>query len=397
MQNINLIPRFNWDYGLSDLYKSVAFILSSNSAYAQKQVFETIFGSIPIFTNSGRTSLYTILKCLNLPEGSFVGVPLFCCPVVFDAIKNAGLVPKFIDINLDDYNIAISDLTIKKNALSAVVVVHMFGNPADMDPISALCNDLPIIEDCAQSLFSKYKGKLTGCFGTASFFSFRSGKYISAGEGSIIFSSDALLLESSKRLVETFDAYSPYNEISHCIATYIKSTLYHKPWYGIIGYPIGRRLDKKFNLSAKTGFDLKKISKCDLRIICERLKTFSEKVETQRTNALFLLDKIKNEYIALPLEINNCRNNYYQFTIRFNKEEHRNLAAQYLYENGIDCAQYLNEVVDIAKENFGYGGDCPNAEFASKTVLSIPHYYTLMPNEIEHIAKVLNELNYYLH
>ncbi len=58
-------------------------------------------------------------------------------------------------------------------------MVHTFGRPADMDSISRVANDIPVIEDCAHSLLSEYKGRITGTMGVASFFSFK--KYIAAG------------------------------------------------------------------------------------------------------------------------------------------------------------------------------------------------------------------------
>lgn len=167
-EKIGLIPRYNWDYGASDFTKAMRGIFAAPSDASR--VIERVFGQKPILTTSGRASLYVILKSLNLPEGSGVGVPLFCCPVVFDAIKQANLDPKFVDIELDDYSLSASDLEKKKNSLSAVIVVHMFGHPADMDSISEVCKDIPIIEDCAQSLFSRYKGNYTGFQSTASFF-----------------------------------------------------------------------------------------------------------------------------------------------------------------------------------------------------------------------------------
>ena len=125
------------------------------------------------------------------PPAPQVGVPLFCCSVVFDAICQAGLTPRFIDSSVDDYNLSIEDLQKKRSGLAAVVPVHMFGKPADMDAIDAAAEGIPVIEDCAQSLLSTYKGRLTGLLSTVSFFSFRCGKYISAGEGSAIICRDA--------------------------------------------------------------------------------------------------------------------------------------------------------------------------------------------------------------
>ena len=115
-----LIPRYNWDYGFSDSFR--AFCAAFRQPTNKKEDWERIFGLKPIFTASGRTSLYAILKSLNLPEGSNVGAPLFCCDVVFDAIQKANLIPKFIDINTDDYNLSASDLEKK-------VIVHPHPNP----------------------------------------------------------------------------------------------------------------------------------------------------------------------------------------------------------------------------------------------------------------------------
>ncbi len=213
-----LIPRNNWDYALSDCVNASIASIRGKKSTTDGHIGK-IFDRKPIMTTSGRTSLYAILKSLNIRPGSYVGVPLFCCDVVFEAIKKANLVPRFIDVNMEDYNLSVSDLKKKMESLSAVVVVHMFGNPADMDAIRTVCGNIPIIEDCAHSLFSKYKGVYTGLLGTASFFSFRSGKYISAGEGSAILTADSVLGDSIERLVDSFDRSSMRQEILHCLAT----------------------------------------------------------------------------------------------------------------------------------------------------------------------------------
>lgn len=388
-QKIRLVPRYNWDYGLSDYAKALAATFRPMPDGVR--VFQALFGQEPIFTTSGRTSLYAILKALALPERSRVGVPLFCCPVVFDAIRQAGLLPTFIDINLRDYNLSAADLGKKKNSLSAVVVVHMFGHPADMDSISAVAGNIPVLEDCAQSLFSKYKGQYTGFLSTASFFSFRSGKYISAGEGSAIFAQEASLREAIKELVETLDQLSFVQEALHCTATYIKSTLYKRPWYGTLGYPIGRKIDRKLNLTAKTGFKLGKIAKADCEIINDRMDTFFGKVNKQRENALYFLKRLEMEDVILPCESKDCRSNYYQFAVRFKDAEQRDRMADYLFKHGIDSAKYLDEVVHAAREHYNYNGDCPNAEHCSKTVLVVPSHYTLSRKDLDHIVHCLNK------
>jgi dTDP-4-amino-4,6-dideoxygalactose transaminase len=393
-EKVSLIPRNNWDYGLTELVRALTGVFKPVLDYSES--FERVFGLKPVLTTSGRTSLYAILKSLNLPEGSGVAVPLFCCSVVFDAIRKADLVPKFIDVNLDDYNLSSTDLAKKKAPISAVIVVHMFGHPADMDSISDVSGGVPVIEDCAQSLFSKYKDVYTGLLSTASFFSFRSGKYLSVGEGSAIFCREPLINKYITNLVETFDNWNFYKMIKHCFATYIKSSLYKRPLYGTIGYPIGKRVDRKFNLTAKTGFTLSKIAASDLRIINDRIERFSEKIQKQRENAIYLLKNIKLQNVYLPYEKKECFTNYFQFAIRFENTEQRDSMAEYLFECGIDTAKYLDEIIGVAREYFRYSGDCPNAEQCSKTVLLVPIYYTLSVKDLDYIVDCLNKGARYL-
>lgn len=389
-EKINLIPRFNWDYNLNDLKKSVSCLIASPEINAWG--LDNIFGEKAIPINSGRTSLYVILKSLRLKKGAEIGVPLYCCPVVFDAIRKAELVPKFIDINPYDYNISAKDLKKKKkkNNLSAVIVVHMFGHPADMDDILSVTGNLPVIEDCAHSLFSKYKEKYTGFLADASFFSFRSGKFLSAGEGGAIFTKHLDLKKYMENEIEKFESQNGFEEFIHSVTVFIKSTLYKRPFYGTIGYPVGTKLDKKLNLTAKDGFELKKIRKTDLFQIESRIKEFQDKMDKQKRNTLYLAHNIKLRNSYFLNEKNDCLSNNYQFPMRFNTEKERDSVSNYLFKCGIDTAKYLDEVIDIAKANYGYTNDCEISEKYSKTVLTIPNHYNLSQRDLSHIVQCFN-------
>jgi perosamine synthetase len=387
--SIRLIPRYNWDYGVLDLGK--ACLAAFGPRRTENGALQEIFGAAPVFSTSGRASLYAILTALKLPKNSSVGVPLFCCPVVFDAIKQAGLKPEFIDINLDDYCLSAADLSRKKKGLSAVVVVHMFGHPADMDGINAAAGDLPVIEDCAQSLFSTYKGRQTGFLSKVSFFSFRSGKYLSAGEGSAIFTRDPALFSALSSLAERFQAHSFQGELIRSGSTYIKSSLYKRPWYGLIGRPVGVRLDKKLNLTAKRGFELAQIAKSDLAVIQKKIVGFQTKCIQQRENAYYLLKRLVMGDVILPVEKPDCWSNFYQFVLRFSSTEGRDFMADHLARSGVDTAKYLDEVMELARAEYGYQGGCPNSESCSKRVLSIPNHYTLSLKDLDKIADCLNQ------
>lgn len=386
--HIKLIPRNNWDYGLNALFSALA---SAGDIAVQAPNTENLFQQQPIWTKSGRASLYAILKSLELPVGAKVGVPLFCCSVVFNAICQAGLTPCFIDSNMDDYNISVEDLRKKRTDLAAVVVVHMFGNPCDMDEIITIANNIPVIEDCAQSIFSTYKGQQSGLLSTVSFFSFRCGKYISAGEGSAIFCKDLELQKKIQQIVDSFEGWSRSNMFIHAVSTFVKATLYNRPWYGLIGYPVGMRLDKKMNLTAKDGFETGKVASTHLALVDSRIAQFEKKIVIQREHAHMLLKMVTPGKFSLPSEHNDKTRNWFQFALSFQNTDQRDAMADYLFDHGIDTAKYLDTIAEEARLDYGYRGDCPNAELRSKTVLLVPIHYTLGTRDIEQIARSINE------
>jgi dTDP-4-amino-4,6-dideoxygalactose transaminase len=235
-----------------------------------------------------------------------------------------------------------------------------------------------------------YKGRPAGSMAPVSFFSFRSGKYLSAGEGSVIRCNDPALAPAIAAEVASYPQWDAGRSTAHSIATYVKSSLYRRPWYGILGYPLGRRIDARFNLSAKSGFVKRRISPGDFSTIKRRLPDFHLKIARQRAIAQSYLATIKADGIVLPRERNGCTSNYFQFAVRTASEQRRDGLAAFLSARAVDTAKYLSDVVDDARLRFGYAGDCPETEQCVKSILSIPNYYTLTDNDSAYIADCIN-------
>jgi dTDP-4-amino-4,6-dideoxygalactose transaminase len=293
----NLIPRFNLDYSFEDFCFGIKSIFQ-NGDFDLKPLELTFGKKTFLFTNYGRTSLYIILRALNLPKGSKLVVPLYSCTVVFDAIVQAGFVPCFIEID-DNYTLDPEDLEEKVDKLSAVVVIHTFGFPADMDKIIKIAGNKPVIEDCAHSLLSEYKGKKTGTIGDASFFSLA--KYISAGEGGMIIVNNDEVDGFQKKL-ELLKEPSVLNEFKHSFIVYARAFFYHKPWFGLFALPIGLSIEDKVDIMNKRGFYLARIRKSDLGILLKKLTSFKRKVEVQRKNSFFLIEELNDTSVILPHE-----------------------------------------------------------------------------------------------
>lgn len=385
----NLIPRFNLDYTFSDLIhglKSI-FINSDTELTTLIGLFENkrIF-----FTNNGRSSLYVILKSLNLPKGSKIGVPLYSCTVVFDAILKARYVPHFIDIDMDNYTLDPNDLEKKIDDISAVVVIHTFGRPAEMDKIRNISKNLPIIEDCSHSLLSKYKGKLTGTMGDASFFSLT--KYISAGGGGMIVLNDDGLINNLEHNIDVLISPSILTEFLHILYIYTYSFLYHKPWYGGFAFQIGSYIKHDISVTCKKTFESTKIKKTDFTVFLKKLGNFKEHIELQRTKAQILINGLHNADLTLPYENKVTWCNYYLFPILFNHKRRRDAACDLLKKMGIDSAKLYSETPALSKKFYNYVGDCPNTENLAERILVIPNYYTISDNELLKIVNVITKM-----
>lgn len=386
----NLIPRFNKDYNFNDFICSIKSTFSNDDV--ELKPLHNIFGEksfIP--TNTGRTALYVILKALNLPKGSKIGVPLYSCTVVFDAIIKAGHVPYFIDIDLDNYTLDPDDLSDKIKDLSAVIVIHTFGRPANMDRIRSVAGNLPVIEDCAHSLLSRYKGELTGTLGFASLFSFK--KYLSTGGGGMIILNEQKFTGVFRREADLLNAYSKVNEIINSFATYGYAFLYHKPWFGLFSCPLWPYLRTvTANIDHIKDFKGNKIRKSDFGLLFRKLNGFEEKVELQRKNSFILLKELRDTSLTLPDQKKDTYCNYYLFPVRFNNKTERDKAYVLLRNLGIDTAKLYGETPLKAKTLYGYTGDCSNSEIVADTILVIPNYYTLDERDLTRITDCLKKV-----
>ncbi len=142
-----------------------------------------------IAVNSGTSALTLSLMAVGLRPGEKTIVPSCSFVATANSIVHLGGRPVFVDIGPADYNIDPAKIEAAIDSETrAIVVVHQFGFPADMDPIMAIAkkHGLVVIEDAACSLGSTYRGRQTGGFGAVACLSFHPRKVITTGEGGMI-------------------------------------------------------------------------------------------------------------------------------------------------------------------------------------------------------------------
>jgi perosamine synthetase len=175
-------------WNLGDLYDKVPCDYSRD--------LDSKFG---VFTSTGTAALHAILIALGLKPGDEVIVPSMTFIRATSPLNHLGIVPVIADVDSATGNITLEGIKeVISNKTRAVIVVHMWGVPADIKAIATFCksNDILLIEDFSHAVFSKYNGQSVGSFGDAGFASLQRKKLVSVGEG-------GLIITSNKRLYET--------------------------------------------------------------------------------------------------------------------------------------------------------------------------------------------------
>lgn len=151
-----------------------------------------------VAASSGTAALGLALAALRAGKGDEILLPAYGCAALTDAVRFAGATPVLSDVGTD---LALSPIEGRRRLsrrTAAIVVVHPFGLPVDLDPF--LEWGLPVVEDCAQALGAFYRGRPVGSFGTVSVFSFYATKMVAAGEGGILAASSGSLLDTARRM-----------------------------------------------------------------------------------------------------------------------------------------------------------------------------------------------------
>jgi dTDP-4-amino-4,6-dideoxygalactose transaminase len=186
--------------------RALQHVLTSGQLAQGPQIkgFEEELGSFHdllsgVATSSGTTALHLALLALGVGPGDEVLLPSYVCSAPLHAVYHSGATPILVDVDPTNGNIDTGDLTKRLTSKSkAIIVVHLFGLPANVREITAL--GLPVIEDCAQALGAELAGRKVGTFGRVAICSFYATKIITTGEGGMLLSSDPDLLARSRDL-----------------------------------------------------------------------------------------------------------------------------------------------------------------------------------------------------
>lgn len=180
--------------------------ISSRGNYIER--FESAFSQFvgvaeATTVSNGTVAIHLALEALGIGVGDEVIVPSFTYIASVNTILQTGAKPVYVDsleetlqVNPAAVRAAIGPRT------KAVMVVHLYGHPCDMDEIQAICREhsILLIEDCAEAFGSRWKGRHVGSFGDAATFSFFGNKTITTGEGGMVLARDAGVMKRCRHL-----------------------------------------------------------------------------------------------------------------------------------------------------------------------------------------------------
>jgi len=346
------------DVGLKSVFEKGNFILGQEEKDFEVNFAKFCNAQYAVGVNSGTDALYLALAALDVKPQDEVILPSFTFIATALCISYTGAKPIFVDIEEETYNIdpqklkdAITDKT------KAVIPVHLYGQPANMDEINAIAKErnITVIEDACQSHGSEYKGKRVGSLGDIACFSFYPTKSLGG------FGDGGMVISNSQEIYEKIQMLRDYGR---------KGRYEHK----IKGY--NSRLDT-----------------VQAVILDAKLKHLDDWNKMRDVNAAIYCELLKDVEAVQTPTIQDDRSHVFQtFAVRLKErdkvlEEMKNKGIGVLIHYPIPL--HLQEAYSDLNHKVG---DFPVSELVANEVLSLPLFPHMKKEQIEYVCECLKEI-----
>ena len=340
------------DAAIARVIENTTFIMGREVAAFEKSFAAYVGARFCIGVNSGTAALQLALMACGIGEDDEVIVPSFTFFATAEAVSVLGATPVFVDIDPISYSVTASAI---EKAITprtrAIIPVHLYGQPADLNPILALAeqHNLQVIEDAAQAHGAEYKGKRVGSLGQVGCFSFYPSKNLGAyGEAGAIVTNDENLA-ARLRLLRDHGSTSKYA-------------------HAIVGY----------------NFRMEEIQAAVLNVKLPHLDDWNNQ---RRAHAAAYNELLKDSGLVLPCEMDYARHVYHVYAVQCdNRDELQNR----LTAKNVQCGVHYPLPIHLqaAYASLGYkAGDLPVTERLSERVLSLPMFAELTDAQQRAVAE----------
>jgi dTDP-4-amino-4,6-dideoxygalactose transaminase len=336
------------------------FVLGPEVERLERAVAELVGVSHAVGVSSGTDALLCSLLALGIGPGDEVITSAFSFVATAEAIARVGAVPRFVDVEPSGVNLDATALPAAFGPRTkAVLVVHLFGHIARMEPICALAErqGLPIVEDAAQALGAASQGRRAGAWGALGCFSFFPSKPLGGfGDGGMLVTRDAGLKERCRQLRS----------------------------HGGHGRDAAREL-------LGGNFRLDELQAAVLGVKLPYLAGWLEQRRAHAAAYTAAFEGIRG--LQAPRSAPGAEPSWAVYAVRVSDGK-RDALARHLAERDIETAVYYRRPLHLEPcfSGFGYRpGDFPHAERAAAEVLALPIYPELRPEQREHVIAAVRE------
>ena len=346
------------DKGLKNVFEKGNFILGEEEKAFEAQFARYCDSKYAIGVNSGTDALYLALGALNITVGDEVIIPTYTFIATALCISYTGAKPVFIDIEEETYNIDPNKLeeTITEKT-KAIIPVHLYGQPANMDEIEAITkkHNIAIVEDACQAHGATYKGEKTGSLGDIGCFSFYPTKSLGAfGDGGIVVTNN----DDINQKIQMLRDYGRKDRYEHQI--------------------------KGFNSRLDT------IQAVVLSAKLEHLDEWNKMRGIQAAYYCQLLKEVSS--ITTPMIKENRTHVFQTFAIRV---PNRDKICNEMKKKGVSVLIHYPIPIHLqeAYRDLGHNkGDFPVSEKIAGEILSLPMFPHISQEQIEYVCSSLKEL-----
>jgi dTDP-4-amino-4,6-dideoxygalactose transaminase len=342
------------DAAVASVMEQAAFIGGPNVTGLEEAVAEYCGVSHAVACGNGTDALFLILAALGVGRGDEVVTTPFTFFATAEAIAHVGATPVFVDIEPDTYNL---DVELVESAITertrAVMPVHIFGQPVDMDPLAEMAerHGFSVIEDACQAIGATYKGRQVGSLADAAAFSFFPSKNLGcAGDGGMLVTDD--------------------DELAAVALKTARHGTSKKYFHDAMG--VNSRLDA-----------------LQAAILLAKLPHLDGWNEARRAAAANYDELLADVAIGTPTVRDEAVSAYHLYIVR-SPERDRVMGA--LKDAGIGTAAYYPRSLHLQEVfgDLGYSpGDLPEAEAAQEETFAIPLYPEITREQQERVAEVL--------
>ncbi|MDA9814103.1 DegT/DnrJ/EryC1/StrS aminotransferase family protein [Candidatus Pelagibacter sp.] len=332
-----------------------------------------------IFFNSWTTAAFALFKVLNIKEGSEIILPSLSFIATANAPLLSGYKLKFVDVDIDTYNISTKDIEKKISKKTKMILsVDQLGNPCNQKEISKICKKKRILNilDSACSFGSKHENKEIGHYSDFMIFSFHARKLITSGEGGAILFNDDKILKKLLLFKSHGMDKEPYKRSKSSPLQFEKypSSGLNLRFTDIQAGILNSQFDRSKNIIKKR------------IIISKKYDNFFSKYPD-----LFCIQK----------ETLNSKTNRQAYMIVFKKNNLRNSLIEFLYKNKIETRRAIPSIHKQIAYSKNFNIKLPNTEFISKNGIVLPLYSQLNQKNLNYITDkikkflVINNLDTY--